>query len=186
MFRKGNGLSPQERGCTLVRVLDYKLFTDYITEWLHSALTRRNITLKYRSEESNRFSEIALVANGRSYYRRFGITEFGKSVRYYGGDSHLLHEIPDTLMAVCSIPENALTGPESPCDPFKLDVYSLGWIFAEDFLNVSSKASYILCILQSIPVQELPRLRQFGAAHLQHDCTRSELQANDGASPFRF
>lgn len=71
MFRKGNDLSPQERGCTLVRVLVYKLFTDYITERLHSVLTRRNITLKYRSEESNRFSEIALVANGRYYYRRF-------------------------------------------------------------------------------------------------------------------
>lgn len=97
----------------------------------------------------------------------------------------LLHKIPDTLM-VCSIPENALTGPESPCDPFKLDVYSLGWIFAKDFLTVSSKASYILCILQLIPVQELSRLRQFGAAHLLHDCTRSELQSNDGASPFRF
>lgn len=87
MFRKGNDLSPQERGCTLVRVLVYKLLTNYITERLHSVLTRRNTTLKYRSEESNRFSEVALVANGRSYYRRFGITEFGKSVRYYGSSS---------------------------------------------------------------------------------------------------
>lgn len=92
--------------------------------------------MSYITRGSNKFSEISSYVDGIPYYRRFGMTEFGKAEKYDWRDIRSLHEIPEKLRKVCpDVPENPT--PANPCDPFKVDVFSLGYIFKQDFLEVS-------------------------------------------------